>query len=229
MRGTIVQYSRSEQTEPEIMIAARSDFLMKRQKFDIITAAAIQSLEVEGDLINGWVCLVSSEEEATLTYNSQSWSWPVSSSEVRAGGVMSAGLGVSGNLTNTFLVGTVVNPDQLDASEELCFDATNLIGSLSPTDLISSTGEPFHVKSWAPWQDWGPCSVTCGGGARFRVRECLGGVPGDPGCDSGEFSSSEVCSQHQCSIGWRRWSEWSACSNSCDQGWYTFISENKNC
>ena len=215
MRGTIVQYSKSEQTEPSIMIAARSDFLMKRQKFDIITAGEINSLEVDGDLIDGWICLMSANGKATLQYNEQQWSWTVKDSNVNGGGIMSAGLGIAGNLTDTFLVGQMVDYSSLSS---LCFDSELMIGSLSPTDLISSTGNPFHVKSWAPWQDWGECSVTCGGGARFRIRECLGGEPGDEGCHQGTFSDSEPCMDQQCPIGWRRWSEWSSCSNSCDEG-----------
>ena len=129
---------------------------------------------------------------------------------------MSAGLGIAGNLTDTFLVGELIDYNNL--SGDLCFDAESMIGSLSPTDLISSTGAPFHVKSWAPWQDWGECSVTCGGGARFRIRECLGGEPGDEGCHEGTFADSEPCMVQQCPIGWRRWSEWSPCSNSCEEG-----------
>ena len=213
-RGAIVQYSKSEDSEPSIMIAARSDFLMKRQKFDIITAGEINSFEVEGDLVDGWICLQSSANKAHLRYNDQSWSWSVQHSTVTGGGIMSAGLGISGNITNTFLIGKTVDYDNL---QELCFDTEIVIGSLSPTSLLSQTGSPYHVKSWAPWQDWGECSATCGGGSRFRIRECLGGTPGEVGCE-GSFSDSESCMVQQCPIGWRRWSQWSSCSSSCEQG-----------
>ena len=26
---------------------------------------------------------------------------------------------------------------------------------------------------WAPWSDWNPCSVSCGGGFTARMRMCI--------------------------------------------------------
>ena len=54
----------------------------------------------------------------------------------------------------------------------------------------------------------------------------MGGNPADPGC-VGEFYEQEECMTQHCPAGWRKWSPWSPCSNSCGAGQQTRVRECK--
>ena len=53
--------------------------------------------------------------------------------------------------------------------------------------------------NWADWEDWGTCTVTCGGGKQIRRRSCtnppaeFGGQP-CPGVDE----ESRSCGEELC-------------------------------
>ena len=217
LRGTVAQYNNPGSLEPSLMISGRADTLMNRQKLDIITGNQINSFELAtSELQPSWICLISRLNEVTVQYNDELFEFKADNAEIISGGVLTAGIGIHGNLTNTFLVDSKVTFEGLD-QDDLCFNSDQIIASLSPNQVITKTGEPLFVEKWGNWNDWGDCSVSCGGGLRFRIRQCLGGTPGVGNC-VGDFSQSQVCMSQQCGAGWRQWSQWSTCSNSCDEG-----------
>uniref|UniRef100_A0AAZ1XVT6 VWFC domain-containing protein n=1 Tax=Oreochromis aureus TaxID=47969 RepID=A0AAZ1XVT6_OREAU len=80
-----------------------------------------------------------------------------------------------------------------------------------------------HVDGgWSQWGAWTECSLSCGGGVKFRRRLCDNPSPqsGGRGC-LGDAEQQRACNTHLCteSVGpWLPWSQWSACSVSCGGG-----------
>ena len=68
---------------------------------------------------------------------------------------------------------------------------------------------------WTDWSDWTECSVSCGGGTKTKVRECLeevGGSTLDPSaCQGGHRNETEDCNANPCPA-FTPWSEWSGIS-----------------
>ena len=121
-------------------------------------------------------------------------------------------------MTNTFLISTNLIGGYTNVPDmDLCFEKSAVLASLSPEFIVSKSGNPYFNKQWGDWNDWGECSSSCDGGMRFRKRSCIGGNPNDAGCE-GLFHQSEECMTQKCPVGWRNWSEWSECSNSCSEG-----------
>ncbi|XP_047376657.1 hemicentin-1 isoform X4 [Sciurus carolinensis] len=74
---------------------------------------------------------------------------------------------------------------------------------------------------WTTWASWSACTVSCGGGARQRTRDCSDPVPqyGGSKCEGSEiqsdFCNSDPCPTHG---NWSPWSGWGTCSRTCNGG-----------
>uniref|UniRef100_A0AC35G3W0 Peptidase M12B domain-containing protein n=1 Tax=Panagrolaimus sp. PS1159 TaxID=55785 RepID=A0AC35G3W0_9BILA len=78
---------------------------------------------------------------------------------------------------------------------------------------------PSSIGNWEEWQEWLPCSVSCGGGIRERIRLC----PEGKVCSSkGLGFELEECNRESCDSvkanQWTIWSEWSPCTVACGGG-----------
>jgi len=52
---------------------------------------------------------------------------------------------------------------------------------------------------WGSWTEWGACTLSCGGGTRFRTRSCDSPSPSDNGryC-SGSDRQVDYCNRDDC-------------------------------
>uniref|UniRef100_A0A915PU21 Peptidase M12B domain-containing protein n=1 Tax=Setaria digitata TaxID=48799 RepID=A0A915PU21_9BILA len=87
-----------------------------------------------------------------------------------------------------------------------------------PSNYIAAVVTP-EVKLWDMWQEWQPCSRSCGTGTRIRKRTCRKGA----NCTRGEpLFDIQSCNDNSCSSadksGWSSWSHWSSCSTTCGEG-----------
>ncbi|CBY37450.1 unnamed protein product [Oikopleura dioica] len=57
------------------------------------------------------------------------------------------------------------------------------------------TGDPY----WSKWSEKNKCSETCGGGTQSRFRFCIGGEPGDVGCE-GIVEEVSPCATELCPV-----------------------------
>uniref|UniRef100_A0A3P9M5Z2 Hemicentin 1 n=1 Tax=Oryzias latipes TaxID=8090 RepID=A0A3P9M5Z2_ORYLA len=77
-----------------------------------------------------------------------------------------------------------------------------------------------HGK-WSSWMNWGPCSVSCGGGTRQRTRLCASPAPqhGGRSCE-GNGVHVDFCNTDPCPVSgnWGTWSSWGSCSKTCNGG-----------
>uniref|UniRef100_A0A3P9CEB0 Uncharacterized protein n=1 Tax=Maylandia zebra TaxID=106582 RepID=A0A3P9CEB0_9CICH len=76
-----------------------------------------------------------------------------------------------------------------------------------------------HVDGgWSQWGAWTECSLSCGGGVKFRRRLCDNPSPqsGGRGC-LGDAEQQRDCNTHLLGP-WLPWSQWSECSVSCGGG-----------
>ena len=79
-------------------------------------------------------------------------------------------------------------------------------------------GPCAEEKGWNEWSRWTQCSVTCGYGKQMRYRNCS--ENGDAASCKGAPMQITSCFLHECPVngGWNNWSNWTACSASCDKG-----------
>lgn len=57
---------------------------------------------------------------------------------------------------------------------------------------------------WLEWLEWQECSTTCGGGQRFRERECEGPFYGGADCE-GSDTDSQICGTDLCPSKIQEW------------------------
>ena len=70
------------------MIAGRSDYLLKRQKLDIITGNQIKSLEMTNPLSSGWICVEADNGNIKVNYNEENWEFYSENAEILSGGIL---------------------------------------------------------------------------------------------------------------------------------------------
>eukprot|EP00929_Paragymnodinium_shiwhaense_P071427 TRINITY_DN36308_c2_g2_i1.p1 TRINITY_DN36308_c2_g2~~TRINITY_DN36308_c2_g2_i1.p1 ORF type:complete len:2906 (-),score=503.86 TRINITY_DN36308_c2_g2_i1:52-8769(-) len=74
--------------------------------------------------------------------------------------------------------------------------------------------------AWKAWEDWGACTVSCGGGAMQRYRLAIPAAAGGRACEEQQTRQVRDCNDFECPVDchWRPWSEWSECPVSCGTG-----------
>ncbi|XP_069497466.1 hemicentin-1 isoform X2 [Ambystoma mexicanum] len=100
------------------------------------------------------------------------------------------------------------------------FDGSYCDGPDTQIQICNERQCPVDGK-WATWNSWSSCSVSCGGGARQRRRECSDPAPlyGGHKCEGNDvqmdFCNSDPCPVHG---NWGPWIAWGSCSRSCNGG-----------
>ncbi|XP_063687572.1 uncharacterized protein LOC134820861 isoform X3 [Bolinopsis microptera] len=91
-------------------------------------------------------------------------------------------------------------------------------------DTRSCANKPCAVDGgYSAWDEWTPCSETCGLGKRTRNKTCTNPAPAHGGkdCTSGEtVNHEEICFEANCPVdgGWTQWTLWTTCSVTCGGG-----------
>lgn len=67
------------------------------------------------------------------------------------------------------------------------------------------------------WSEWSPCSKSCGGGTRTKVRECINQRDSNGNPCKVDLVESEVCNADPCPE-WTEWTPWTECTQSCGGG-----------
>ncbi|KAG8447614.1 hypothetical protein GDO86_014935 [Hymenochirus boettgeri] len=79
----------------------------------------------------------------------------------------------------------------------------------------------FVNGEFSEWQEWGPCTRTCGQGVQERVRLCNNPPPANGGrlC-LGQDVEMRACKLPLCPVdgGWTGWNRWGQCSTTCGEG-----------
>ncbi|XP_065792281.1 hemicentin-1 isoform X2 [Muntiacus reevesi] len=100
------------------------------------------------------------------------------------------------------------------------FSGSYCDGAETQMQVCSEGHCPIDGK-WATWTSWSACSVSCGGGARQRTRDCSDPAPqyGGNKCEGSDvqsdFCNSDSCPTHG---NWSPWSGWGLCSRTCNGG-----------
>ncbi|KAJ8305174.1 hypothetical protein KUTeg_017275 [Tegillarca granosa] len=97
-------------------------------------------------------------------------------------------------------------------------------GHLDIDDCSSNIPCPVN-GNWSAWENWSPCSVSCGNGFRRRYRSCNNPAPlyGGYQCVGSEEDTERCALVERCPIhgNWNSWTEWGLCSVSCGNGTMT--------
>ncbi|XP_004706727.1 hemicentin-1 [Echinops telfairi] len=100
------------------------------------------------------------------------------------------------------------------------FDGSHCKGAETQMQVCNERLCPVDGK-WATWASWSACTVSCGGGARQRTRDCSDPAPqyGGSKCEGSDvqsdFCNSDPCPTHG---HWSPWSGWGMCSRKCSGG-----------
>ncbi|XP_013411289.1 uncharacterized protein LOC106174328 isoform X4 [Lingula anatina] len=90
------------------------------------------------------------------------------------------------------------------------------------TDTESCNSNACPVDgNWGGWTPWSNCSRTCGGGVRFKSRECNNPPPSNGGVSCpGSSNLTETCNPQGCPVngGLSNWSSWGTCNVTCGGG-----------
>ena len=113
LKGTLAQYNNPDRLEPSLMIAGRSDYLLKRQKLDIITGNQIKSLEMTDPLSSGWICVEADNGNIKVNYNEENWEFYSENAEILSGGIL------TGNSSYFFYISTTSYPENMDFSKNM--------------------------------------------------------------------------------------------------------------
>ncbi|XP_076806619.1 uncharacterized protein LOC143450093 [Clavelina lepadiformis] len=88
-----------------------------------------------------------------------------------------------------------------------------------PEDFVPCFEAPCKVAGdWCEWEEWSPCTTTCGGerGTRKRIRLCTCPTPDEDAlpCNGPGEEIAECRSETPCPVNgdWGDWSSWSFCS-----------------
>eukprot|EP00731_Ephydatia_muelleri_P026830 Em0018g930a len=87
-------------------------------------------------------------------------------------------------------------------------------------DLRACVMTPCPVDcAWSNWTEWSACNQTCNGGWHYRTRSSSPALYGRKIC-TGPSRQDEICNPQPCPVDgyWKAWSEWSACSVTCNSG-----------
>ncbi|KAM4696629.1 hemicentin-2 [Rhinophrynus dorsalis] len=79
----------------------------------------------------------------------------------------------------------------------------------------------FAHGGFSEWQEWGPCTRTCGQGMQERIRLCNNPPPANGGRPCmGRDLDVRACVLPPCPVdgAWASWGSWSLCSSSCGEG-----------
>ncbi|XP_073456587.1 hemicentin-2 [Aquarana catesbeiana] len=79
----------------------------------------------------------------------------------------------------------------------------------------------FVNGGFSEWQEWSPCTRTCGQGVQERIRLCNNPPPANGGRPCmGRDVDVRACNLPPCPVdgGWTGWSSWSQCSATCGEG-----------
>ena len=67
------------------------------------------------------------------------------------------------------------------------------------------------------WSEWGECTVSCGGGTRRKVRDCVNSRDSNGNPCNTDLENEEPCNEQPCPT-WTPWTEWTECTKTCGGG-----------
>jgi len=99
----------------------------------------------------------------------------------------------------------------------------HICGHCKPSDRV-----PPVNGGYTTWSAWSACSRTCGDGIHTKTRNCSNPIPQHGGLNClqqglGPETITESCKVRECPIngGFTQWTAWSACSQTCGNGFHT--------